>query len=748
MVRADIQSRGFGLAIGIFGVMTSSQANSVVSRLGLAFPNVPIYFIRFANEENLEELHISVANLDIRILDLEGKHSNARARNALIDSVTEDFLLMIPAGWIPAEPVNKEFLSGLCELIERNEDWLLVAGNANQVEYSHLNVIREPLEPHSVALEQSRFTEIVGGRGEPREVIRCDFVTDFFLLSRGRLVQMGLYWDEKLDGLEHEDFLFQLLGCREEKKCGDVFFLPEFMATQAETSPQNQPLLFTAPAETLIAFSRKWQVSKIDRAKRRGGREITWLDRDSLWLEALRGLVNVLDREEMAWKLSGSSCQAAIGNGVFDSNASEIELELLTPRHRINLLMKSLNQSGFTLRQAEGNPRKVMRWKLDYPTPPSVEWRFGPVIVSLTLIISDKRKSGESSQSGYSGRRAHAMKTVQRLYVPAWQLSVNLPSTDRDGSPKRTLETPGLVAADYSSFPGVEANTNSGDPLGRLVNLFYLAGMHLRFSTLRFFLYRHPRINCGVEFSFRVYKFIRRRVVEGLERIEFPSFRGVFWSTRYRIRRILTKPAEIGQFTLDDFEIRWINLPERKLRKKQLLHEFNRLGFTNHRRFEAHFDNPGILGCATSHLAVLREERLTEPAVVVAEDDIEFLVSREQIDAVFNEFMSNQTLDVLCLGYNAFGPRIDVGETLQICKHINTASFYVVKSRAVDPLIKCFADSERHLRKGDPDWIYAQDQLWTRLQKGRLFFAIPRFQVLRQRPGYSSIQRANVNYGV
>ena len=733
------------VAIGVVGVMSFSVAREMLSALRQVCPSVPVYFPVFSTQEPKDDLEDLLFDLSIESVNLTGAYSVSAARNALVTSISESFILIVPAGWIPNQPFDEEYLHSLCDLVERNEDWLLVAGTANKSNYSHLNVLREKMRPGNAELVQSRLTEIVYLGSEPTEVIQSDLVTDFFLLSNSRLASMQIQWDEQMEGMEHEDFCFQLMKWREKEGGGKVFFLPEFIATPAPSLAHDEKILADVANEALISFARKWQVNRFEITSGRKRRNTVWLERDFLWVKALAALIEGLDRTGLKWHLCGSSNEGAVQIGNFLPEASEIEVQVLSSRTHLSALWKALRKSGFTLREAQGNPLEAIMWQLDYPTPPEDEWRFGPVVVMLSIKIRETSVDGRALQKEPSEGFLDTDQNLEEIFVDSWGLAVKVvANASRKNATLRSVSGGQLL--EKSAGPGREEA--AGRWHGRLIEWAYRVGLHLRFSNIRFFRLRHPRFNLLFEFPLKVYRFVRRRVVERLERIDLPSFRGLFWSVRYRFRKWMTITPVPAHFPLDDFEIRWINLPERKLRSQRLMGEFERLGFVNHRRFEAVYRSPGILGCAISHLEVLREEISSDPAVIVCEDDVEFLVSREKIQEIFDEFMSNPTLDVLCLGYNAFGPRINISDSLQICKKINTTSLYVAKKQAIRHLMHCFSDSERHLINGDPEWIYAPDQLWTRLQEGKLIFAIPRFQVLRQRPDYSSIERASVNYGV
>jgi GR25 family glycosyltransferase involved in LPS biosynthesis len=203
----------------------------------------------------------------------------------------------------------------------------------------------------------------------------------------------------------------------------------------------------------------------------------------------------------------------------------------------------------------------------------------------------------------------------------------------------------------------------------------------------------------------------------------------------------------LRRFSLDDAEIVYINLAKRTDRAREIQAEFKRLDLKGTRRFEAIESENGGLGCALSHHATLSESFAgNTTAKMVCEDDVEFLVPREVIEEIIHEFLTDDRLDVLCLGNALIEPPIKISAKLSIANTVQTTSCYVLKPRAAPYLINSALRSAEQLEAGKPYNRNALDQVWKRDQQGRLFFAVPNIPVASQRPSFSDIEKRKVSY--
>jgi GR25 family glycosyltransferase involved in LPS biosynthesis len=164
-------------------------------------------------------------------------------------------------------------------------------------------------------------------------------------------------------------------------------------------------------------------------------------------------------------------------------------------------------------------------------------------------------------------------------------------------------------------------------------------------------------------------------------------------------------------------------------------------------RFVAISADPGILGCGLSHESVLANWKGSEDRLLlVCEDDAQFLGSRDDIDAVLEDFYRNPALSVLALANNTAW-NIPITERLAISSDIQTTACYAVKENIVQALLYAARRSSARLRNGEHSSLAAIDIVWKEIQRTKLF-AVPRQRLVVQLPGYSDVQREQTDYGV
>ena len=196
---------------------------------------------------------------------------------------------------------------------------------------------------------------------------------------------------------------------------------------------------------------------------------------------------------------------------------------------------------------------------------------------------------------------------------------------------------------------------------------------------------------------------------------------------------------------LADMRAVYINLDQRTDRRADVESECARMEIPVE-RFSACTSplGPGH-GCTLSHIAVLKLARERgDPAILIFEDDFQFLVSREQWDDSLAHLPEDY--DVVLLSYNLlqsepynarFGRALDV----------QTASGYIVHSRFYDTLLATLEEGYRLLCETGSHWLYMNDQSWKRLQPiSRWYYSLTRLG--KQRAGYSDLHRGYVDYGV
>jgi glycosyl transferase family 25 len=201
-------------------------------------------------------------------------------------------------------------------------------------------------------------------------------------------------------------------------------------------------------------------------------------------------------------------------------------------------------------------------------------------------------------------------------------------------------------------------------------------------------------------------------------------------------------------FAAENLPVHFINLASRPDRLRETRDELQRMGLVHWSRFDAIKNDNGALGCALSHARVIEGLKAGESAVMVCEDDIEFLVSPEELRVLVQEFLENPALDVLCIAFRVLAEGHPISSHLAITSNTQTLACYVAKASALDLLKDSFFESAQLIEEGRPLGVVAADQHWKRLQRRGLIFAIPRKRAARQRPSFSDIEGQEVSYGV
>jgi glycosyl transferase family 25 len=203
-----------------------------------------------------------------------------------------------------------------------------------------------------------------------------------------------------------------------------------------------------------------------------------------------------------------------------------------------------------------------------------------------------------------------------------------------------------------------------------------------------------------------------------------------------------------GRDALALCDVVFINLSHREDRRHQITGELERVGFDQFRRFDAIMADPGGLGCALSHLAVLNSwGRIPDRLLLIAEDDCQFLLPTDRINDLIAEF-HRSTGDVLSLAYSAYDLAPIEGEPLfRRAFDTQTMACYLVKPHMVDPLIGIARKSIDLFHAGRPYQEAAIDRVWKELQSTATFF-VPVDRAARQRPSYSDIEQRMVDYNV
>ena len=147
----------------------------------------------------------------------------------------------------------------------------------------------------------------------------------------------------------------------------------------------------------------------------------------------------------------------------------------------------------------------------------------------------------------------------------------------------------------------------------------------------------------------------------------------------------------------------------------------------------------GSAGCSLSHIEALEQGSFDAPeAVMVCEDDLEFIGSREQLSACVEEFLTSPNLDVLCIAVRARGGSHHVSKKLRVITGGAGRGCYLVKPHMVTRLLDAYQAGMPKLMAGDR--AGKGDRMWHPLQQKGSFFAAPIGQLARQGSGFSDIE--------
>jgi len=183
----------------------------------------------------------------------------------------------------------------------------------------------------------------------------------------------------------------------------------------------------------------------------------------------------------------------------------------------------------------------------------------------------------------------------------------------------------------------------------------------------------------------------------------------------------------------------YINLAHRTDRKEQIEEVLKVIPSEKVLRFDAIKQPHGGVGCSMSHIAVLEmAQREGWKNYLVVEDD-----------AVWNNFEESYALlekliknpyDVIVLGLanGKYTPEYKVLSS-------QTATAYIVNSNYYPVLLDNFKEGLMYFIQTRRYDIFAIDQYWKRIQPRDTWYAtVPSLMV--QRPGYSDIEKRNIDY--
>jgi GR25 family glycosyltransferase involved in LPS biosynthesis len=202
----------------------------------------------------------------------------------------------------------------------------------------------------------------------------------------------------------------------------------------------------------------------------------------------------------------------------------------------------------------------------------------------------------------------------------------------------------------------------------------------------------------------------------------------------------------------------YINLDYRLDRKILVEREFSNLDL-EFIRIPAIYHTNGAIGCLQSHIKVLETCDPGAEYLWVCEDDIEFLVTKEELNTSIDKFMKSDG-DILCLAFNSRKHSKFSDGFLRTIDNQTTSSYIVkrkfrqilldfwksllnsIENKTTHPLMDIYLKLDVH--NGENKFNVA-DQAWKVLQKIYIFL-IPEKRISKQRSGYSDIEKKSVIY--
>jgi hypothetical protein len=221
------------------------------------------------------------------------------------------------------------------------------------------------------------------------------------------------------------------------------------------------------------------------------------------------------------------------------------------------------------------------------------------------------------------------------------------------------------------------------------------------------------------------------------------------WGGRTQSSPVVVTPVVDPDEVFARLDIVAINLDSRPDRLDEFTDEMNRLGVHSWRRLTAvdgRKEYPeldpfysGSIGCSLSHVEAFEQAQWDgKEALLICEDDVEFLVDKATLAVAIKEFLDNPSLDVLALYGRARGGSHRISDNLRVVVGLVGTVCYVVKPHMTKVIGGLFTAGVADLQQGDRKG--KSDVLWNRLQAKKYFFASPVGSYTRNREGFSDIE--------
>lgn len=193
----------------------------------------------------------------------------------------------------------------------------------------------------------------------------------------------------------------------------------------------------------------------------------------------------------------------------------------------------------------------------------------------------------------------------------------------------------------------------------------------------------------------------------------------------------------------------YINLDSRTDRKDHIENFIKILPFfENIERFTAIKNSRGDIGCSMSHircLSTLLEN--DEEYYMIIEDDF-CILEQSYFDSFvkdFNNIKDSHNWDIITLTPRGITREKDYLNNFNRIEENQTTTGYIIKHTFIKTLLEVYKEGVLQLMNNNDPNKYSLDQCWKPLQKNSNFIYYKNI-FGGQLPGYSDIEKRNVNY--
>lgn len=190
----------------------------------------------------------------------------------------------------------------------------------------------------------------------------------------------------------------------------------------------------------------------------------------------------------------------------------------------------------------------------------------------------------------------------------------------------------------------------------------------------------------------------------------------------------------------------YINLIERKDRRKNIIREIKKIG-CSFERINAIKKENGGLGCVISHILALEyAKKMGWNNVIIFEDDFTLFQNRMWVRyKLLTTLEKIKVWDVIMLSGIIIEEKITEYTNLNKIINAQTASGYIVNAHFYDKLLDVYYESKKNLQTGKDYTLWGLDQNWKKLQPHSNWFIFSP-PLGYQRPGFSDIEKQVADY--